>query len=195
MDAGRWQLVLSGPDMNLTFVSRSLIYWITKGTNAKNNKINQKCQHTFVSNNFWLLLLLFSYILITNNSKKALFLGLLSVFQLKTEPGPPIKPRKGKKVKKNKKKDNPSSITWGLVKITASLWRVGCGRCSIWWIKDLLFSAKGLLARRRKNGFSVMLGQGGGHHLEPFWFWSWCKGMGAWRGEQGYSERVQKMMM
>lgn len=39
----------------------------------------------------------------TNNSKKALFLGLLCVFQLKEEPGPPIKPRKLKRLKKKKR--------------------------------------------------------------------------------------------
>lgn len=91
---------------------------------------------------------------------------------------------KGKKKEKEKKLDKPSSLTWGLVKITASLWRVGCGRCRIWWIKDLLFSAKRLLACRRKERVFGDARQAGGHHLEPFWF-------GADAGDGGVGRRAR----
>lgn len=109
---------------------------------------------------------------ITNNSKRALLIWCTN------------ETKKGQKVKKRKekKKGNPSNLTWGLVKITASFCRVGCGRYSIWWIKDLLFSAKRLLARRRKERVFDDARQAGGHHLEPFWFEADAGGWG--RGEE-----------
>lgn len=71
--------------------------------------------------------------------------------------------------KEKRKKTTIPSFTLGvLVKITASLQRVGSRRCRIWWIKDLLFTAKWLnawmqLEKEHLFGDAALLGwQAGG---------------------------------